>query len=130
MRIRKKKLILEFNQDEFNQGFNDCVYQWIINMRCNGQESGGEGGQPGLEWDNLEQPPSPLSKGDDSGKGGSSSQDSDIDNMSSKEAADDAQKSANKAQETANKAQQKADQAKAQAQSTGSSADQAAAEAA
>ena len=133
MRIRRKKLILEFNQDEFNQGFNDCIKQWIINMQ-GGQNGGAGGGQPGMEWDNLEQPPSPPSDGKESGKesgnGGSSSSDSDIDNMSGKEAAKDAKESADKAKQTADKAQQKANQAKEQASQSGSAADQAAADAA
>ena len=48
------------NQDEWNQGYNDCIQTWINNM--NGGASGSSSG--GDKFENLEQPPTPGGQGD------------------------------------------------------------------
>ena len=49
---QNEALLLEFNRDEYNQGYNDCIQTWI-----NSQQGGGGKGPKGPTFDNLEQPP-------------------------------------------------------------------------
>ena len=137
--LSESRLLLEFNRDEFNQGYNDCIQTWL-----NSQGGGSGKGPKGPTFDNLEQPPmqgsgdgdsdSDSKSGDSqqqqgSGKGQSSgASDEQIDNMSGQEAAQNAQQSASQAQQAANKAQQAADQAQQKANQTGAKSDQLAAQ--
>lgn len=156
---RTSRRLLEFNRDEYNQGYNDCIQTYL-----NSLNGGGGKGPKGPTFDNLEQPPMKGSgdgegdsnddqqKGDQqqqgsgSGKGqsgqdqqqqqgqqqsggGGGASDQQIDNMSGKEAADSAQQSANDAQTAATEAQNAANQAQQKAGQTGSASDKAKADA-
>lgn len=70
-----------FNQDEFNQGYNDCIQTWINNQKQKGQ--GGSGGG-GIKFKNLEQPPSPSGQGEGNGSGGQGSGQNDNNPQNSK----------------------------------------------
>ena len=141
--LSESRRLLEFNRDEFNQGYNDCIQTWL-----NAQQGGGGGGPKGPTFDNLEEPPMQgggkgkdqnndsksgdnQQQGQGSGSGSSSQQDnSDIDNMSGEQAAQAAQQAANQAQQSADAAQQKAQQSGSKSdQQAANSAQQAANEA-
>jgi hypothetical protein len=55
--------LLEFNRDEYNQGYNDCIQTYL-----NSLNGGGGKGPKGPSFDNLEQPPM---KGGGDGEGDS-----------------------------------------------------------
>ena len=130
-----------FNQDEYNQGYNDAVIA-IINA-MNAQGGGGGGGD--VKITNLPPPPSfgggGEGEGDSSqqnqqqqnqqnqnGGGGAANSSQQIDKMDGQQAANSAQQSANNAKQSAQQAQQAADAAKQKANQSGSQADQQAAD--
>lgn len=85
------------NQDEWNQGYNDCIQQWINQM--NGGEGGEDAGGP--KFDNLESPPS---KG---GKGKDKSDSSDSDTESEDSDSEDGQGSGNSGSKSSKKPKNK-----------------------
>lgn len=95
---------------DYEKGYNNAMenikegLENGVQLNSSGQGGSGDGDLPQIPWD------VPQQSGSGGGSGDSDdSSNSDIDNMSDKEAADDAQKSADKAKKSADNAQDKAD---------------------